>query len=437
MFRARAPFAIGLIAISLSAWVPIDAAEPEANSLALRTALKALLTAPWEKTPDGPSLADKHHNAAKQAAPGDPRVDFSLALVQLRYLKYTDAERTLDQLGRAAPDYLPATEMKIYLTVLMKKHAAALAQMEELQRRIAERKPDASPSAAPDASRRDAIEFLARLYAYYEGPAAGLVSQATVADMRRGFLESLGTTDRDLFSAAFGGVADRFSQLDDDKRRTAEETKASEERQKALDLQRLEAEKSGVAAGKQALQQQAAEAQKIAQDQIDKLDQQMIPLDAEYARINAAGQLLRNRIAQFDRSISGLLSAANNEKDPDDKAELLAEAEALTFQVRRIEFDYQALDAQAAQVVAQKNGLLQQRGRAIAQYEADAKRLGVEAAKLGRNEKRIVVEQKQALKPATGISPRVQGKVVATASITSYVDFPLERERMRILRSLE
>lgn len=422
---------LSLAIITLGAARPLAAAEP-ATSPALRSALTSLLNDTWEKSADGLLLADKHHRAAAVAGPGDPRVDFALALVQLRYLKYADAEQTLNRLAKAEPEFLPAAQAKIYLSVLMKKHSSALAQIEELNRRVATK-----PAAVDATQRNEAIEFLGRMFGYYEGPAAGLVSQATVAEVRRRVMEPLGTDDRELFSTAFGSVADRFSQLDDDKRRTQEETKVAEAKQKELDLKRLEAEKGIIAADKNSLQQQAAEAQKQAQEQIDVLDQQIAPLDAEYARINGQGQILRTRIAQIDVSISNLLAQADAEADPVVKASLLGQADLLTFQVRRIELDYQVLDAQAAQVLARRNTLLNQRRGIVARYEDTAKRLGVEAAKLGRNEKRIVVEQKQALKPVTGISPHVQNKATTTASITTYVEFPLERERLRILNSLQ
>jgi hypothetical protein len=61
--------------------------------------------------------------------------------------------------------------------------------------------------------------------------------------------------------------------------------------------------------------------------------------------------------------------------------------------------------------------------------------LGVAASKLGRTEKRIAVEETKNRKPATGLSPQVQTLATTTNSITSYVEFPLDRERQRLLDS--
>ncbi|MBL9083750.1 MAG: hypothetical protein JNK76_18175 [Planctomycetales bacterium] len=410
----------------------VRAAETSASP-ALGAALKSLFADSWEKSADGMAAADRNHRAAKAASPSDPRVDFALALVQWRYLRYTDALKTLDQLATNSPNYLPALQARAYLMVLMKKHSTALVQLEALQQ-AATTKLTAPEQAA---QRREVVEFLGRIFGYYEGPAAGAISQSSVADARKRIFDSLSTDDREAFSEAFASVRDRFLQLDDDKRRTAADAKVDQERQKAEELQRLSAERALVEADKQSLQAQHAEIQKMAQDQVDAIDKQITPIETEYARINAQGAILRNQIAQLEITIGQYIDDANNTDDPALKNSLLAQANALSFQSRRLEIDYQTLDAAAAQLVGRRNALLQQRGQVVSRYEADAKRLGVQAAKLGRNEKRINVEQRKVQKPVSGFTPQVQDKTATTASVTTYVEFPLEREKMRILTSLE
>lgn len=425
------PFGLALVAASLNT-APLRSAEPTTNE-ALRSSLQALFAESWDKSADGLAAAERNHRGARTASASDPRVDFSLALVQWRYLRYSDALHTLEQVAQSSPDYLPAAQARIYLLVLMKKHSTAVAQMEALNELIA------STLAGPEhaAERREAVEFLGRLFGYYEGPAAGLISQATVADVRRRVLEPLATDDREAFSAAFGSVRDRFAQLDDDKRRTQSDAKDEQLRQKDIDLQRLAAERALVDADKQSVQQQADEAQKVARGEIEKIDAQITPLEADYARINAQGAGLRSQIAQLDVSISNLLTQADAAKDPNERDALRARADFLSIQARRVEIEYQALDNVAAQIVNRRNALLQQRAQVVGRYEAEAKRLGVQAAKLGRNEQRITVEQKKTLKAPTGLSPQVQDKTTTAASITTYVELPLERERLRILASLK
>ncbi len=59
--------------------------------------------------------------------------------------------------------------------------------------------------------------------------------------------------------------------------------------------------------------------------------------------------------------------------------------------------------------------------------------LGVAATQLNRQEKRIDVQTKEAIKPATGNTPIVQSQATTAASLGTYIDLSLEREKSRLL----
>jgi hypothetical protein len=353
-----------------------------------------------------------------------------LALVQWRYLRFDDAEKTLRELTTADPDDWNAARARIYLAILMKKYSQALVDIEQLSRRVAA---DTDPKRAD--GRRDISQYLGQVFGYLEGPAARLVSQTSVAEVRQGVLGRLGESDREAFSNSFGALTERFGQLDEEKRRLQVETKAAEAKQKEEELKRLAAEKQGVDADKEQIRRQADEALKAAQEAIAKIDQQLVPLDAEIVRLNTRGNIIRGEIARLDVTVNALLAQADATDDPVLEGSLRQQASFAIGQIRRFEFEYQALDAQAVQVNAQRAALNNQRAQVVARYEATAKQLGVEAAKLGRVEKRITVQETKNRKPATGNSPQVQTLASTAASITSYVEFPLERERQRVLDS--
>jgi len=412
---------------------PASAAEPAgATDPQLRDALTKLLTDPWEKSADGLIAADGFHRQAKGVAAGDPRVDFALALVQLRYLRFTEAEKTLTRLSTAAPNYRPATQAKIHLSILMKKHSQALTELDAYSRRVA-----ATPDATPDAeARREGAEFIGSIFGYLEGPAAKSISQASVADVRGKVLERFDTAQREAFAAAFGGVTERFSQLSDDTQRTKAEGLAAQKEQKEIDLKRLQAEQAALAGDKADNQRQAKQAFDEAQTKAGELDQQIAPLDAAFARVAARAQQVRAEIAQIELSIAALVGEAQTTKDRALRDSLLIQANLLGAQSRGAQITLQAIETDGAQIAAQRDVLLKQRIAVVEQYQVMARQLGVEAAKIGRTEKRNTVQQKEVIKPASGFTPQVQTKAAATASITSYVEFPLERERNRLLDSL-
>ncbi|MCE9605448.1 MAG: hypothetical protein K8U03_11170 [Planctomycetia bacterium] len=422
-------FACSLLACSQ----PARAAEPSApTDPALRAVLSQLFNDTWEKSADGITTAERLHLRARELSASDPRVDFALALVQLHYLRFSEAERTLTVLQTASPDYWPAAQAKIHLAILMKKYSAALPEIDRFSERVAATAIDSGRAEA----RREAAEFLGRIFGYLEGPAAKAVSQAAVADVRARVLTRLASPDREAFSAAFGSVNERFTQLDEETRRTKAESIAVQQEQKELDLKRLQTEQASLAGDKESIRKQAQEAFDTARAKTAALDQQLAPLDAAFGRLVARSQLIRGEIAQLDNSVASLLTQAQLAKDPLLKVSLLQQADLISNQIRAADFALRNVDAEAAQVNAQREALLRQRSVIVEQYQGDAKRLGVEAAKLGRTEKRNVVQQKEAIKPPNGFTPQVQTKTTAAASITSYVEFPLEREKLRLLDSL-
>jgi hypothetical protein len=409
--------------------VRVDVVRAENEQL--RATLMELFESSWQKSAEGLNLAAAQHRKAKAVAPSDTRADYAMALVQWRYLRFTDAEATLRDLTNAHPEDWSATRARIYLGILMKKYSQSLADIDQLSRRLAEAAGD--PKA--EEARRETAQFLGRVFGYLEGPAQKLVSQTSVADVRKGVMERLSESDREAFSESFGALGERFGQLDEEKRRTQAEAKVVEAKTKEDELKRLANERDGVDADKERIRRQAEEARVVAQEGVAKIDAQLVPLDAELAQLNARGNVVRAEIGRLSVIGNGLLADADATDDAGLAASLRAQAGLVFGRQRSFEIEYQQLDARAVAVNAQRAALYNQRAQIVAQYEATARQLGVQAAKLGKVEKRITSEESKNRKPATGMSGQVQTLAANAASITSYVEFPLDLERQRILDS--
>jgi hypothetical protein len=192
-----------------------------------------------------------------------------------------------------------------------------------------------------------------------------------------------------------------------------------------------------VNAEKEALARRAQEAEAVARETIGRLDAELAPLNAAYAQINAQGAIIQGEIVRLDAAIGSLLAQADATDDPVLRASLIQQANFATIQLNRAQADYRALDIQAAQINAQRSGLLQQRSQAVAKYEGEMKALGMTSKKLAGNETRIAAQTKTALKPATGQTPQVQAKAATTASLSTYVELALDREMQRLLASFD
>jgi DNA replication initiation complex subunit (GINS family) len=404
-----------------------DAATPVSGEL--RAAVRALVNEPWAKSTDGLLKGELAYRRAEALAPNDVRIDYAWALMQLRYLRFDEADKTLAGVVAVDGDLWDARRLRIRLAAQMKKHSAAFDEMDRLSERLAAKSTDAARAE----ERREAIEFLGRMFAFYNGPATKGVTQSALADLRSRVLERLTPTEREQFSRAFGGVNDQFNQLADEKARTAEAAKLAEQAAKEAALKRLEAERGNVAATQAAIQKQAADSEAKTREAVGKLDVQITPLDAELARINTIGQGLRLEIGRLDATVGDLLAQADATDDDGFRNSLLQQANILSARSRRLSFDYQVLDGQAAQIHVRRNALLQERQGHVARYEAEMRSLGVAATQLNRQEKRIDVQTKEAIKPATGNTPLVQSQATTAASLGTYIDLSLEREKSRLL----
>lgn len=408
----------------------VHAADP-AVSPQLRDAVRALVEVPWTKSVDGLAQAESAYRRAQVLAPSDERVDYAWALMQLRYLRFDEAERTLIGVLAADADHWDARRLRIRLAAQTKKHPLALDEIDRFSERLAA----AAGDAARAEERRDGVEFLGRMFAFYQGPAGKGVPQATLAEVRGRVLGRLTLSDRELFSTAYGGVDEQFTRLQAEKDRTAEAAKQVEQAAKEADLKRLEAERGSLGADQAAIRQQAADAEAKTREAVGKLDVLIAPIDVELARINTIGAGLRAEIGRLDVAIGTLLAQADKEEDRDLRASLRRQADFLTGQITQLNIQYQVLDGQAAQLNVRRNGLLQERQGHVARYEAEMKSLGIAANQLDKQGRKIDVQTREALKPATGQTPLVQSQATTAASLGTYIDLSLEREKARLLKS--
>jgi hypothetical protein len=156
----------------------------------------------------------------------------------------------------------------------------------------------------------------------------------------------------------------------------------------------------------------------------------------EYARLSALAIGLKERMISLDRDISRLLRLAGSTEDPVVAARYQREADRLEAVRAGYAAEYGVLEARAARVRTQQAALLGERDAAIARYNAEAKRLGKEQIKLAQTQKRIAREEDRNRKAPTGHSDKVYVLSQKVAALTTYVPFPLEQAKARLVESL-
>jgi hypothetical protein len=422
---------IGIITLGLMTLLQ-PATAHAADSAKFKAEITSLLNEGWTLGPDGLAAAVGHFDQAHSLAPSDIRPVYAMAVTEIRQRRYGDATKTLDKVLAIDKDHLTAWQAKIWLSMVARKYEAALADVE----RLTEIWPK-DAVAASDAEREETSRFLGRVLGYLWGPATGKIDEDRLSEIEKHIEAALNSTDRATFAESRGIVLGKFTNLQDKTESTREKAKAEEEKTKAEDRERLASETQKVNAEKGTIDEQATSARAAAQGQLKTLATAMQALDAQFNQLAARAAPIEAQIANFLVQEQLLVDQANATKDQNEKRVYLAEAQGIAAVRIQAQAAYAQLDAQARGVNAQRQANLQQQNQVNAAYQAEMKRLGAKAETLVRTEKRITGELKKANTAATGVTAGVRNLSTTTAVFVTYFDFPVEREKRRILDSLK
>ncbi|MBL8830181.1 MAG: hypothetical protein JNM18_24605 [Planctomycetaceae bacterium] len=403
-----------------------------ADNAKLKAEVTALLTDGWTLGPDGLAAARGHFETARTTAPTDLRPLWAMAVTEIRQRRYADAAKTLDEILEHDAAHLTAWQAKIWLSMVARKYDAALADVETL----VEHWPKAGDSSEVEA-REDASRFLGRVLGYLWGPATGKVADDRLTEIEQQIEAKLESTDKTAFTESRGTVLGKFTDLQDKTETTREKAKAEEEKSKEQDRERLAAEKQNVNAEKGTIDQQANLARATAQSQLQTLATALQALDAQFNQLSARAAPIQAQIASFVGQEQLLITRANSTKDRFEKSDLLNQAQAIAALRFQAEAAYAQLDAQARGVNSQRQANLQQQNQVNLAYQGEMKRLGMKADTLVKTEKRISGELKKANTAATGVTAGVRNLSTTSAVFVTYYDFPVEREKRRIIDSFK
>jgi len=401
-----------------------------ADSALFKAALTKMLNDGWTLGPDGIVAAQDNKELAEKAAPSDIRPHYALAVVQIRQRRYGEAATALNEVIDRDPHHWGAWQGKIWLQMVARKYEGALADVEKLATLWP--KP-----TEPDERLDDTSRFLGRVMGFLWGPATGKVDESRLKDVEDRLLESLSTSQRQIFDQSRATVLGKFTDLQDRTDTTRNQAKVDEERQKELDRQRLAAEKSDVAREKGTVDQQAAAARAAAEARLTQLGAERAQLDAQFNRLFAQGAAVQADINVLSAREQALIAQANDTDSDSERRRLLAQAAAAGAARAQAQGAYAALDAQAAGVNAQRSANLEQQRQVTASYQNEMRRIGVKAESLERTEKRIASDVKKAVTPASGMTVGVRTLANNTAAFVTYFDFPVDLEKRRLLDSLD
>lgn len=411
-----------------AAWAQDAAAR---NPQAYATEVALLLDSGWGESFRSLEPAAAYYRRARQIAPSDPRAIYAYALVQIKHGRYTDALKLLDELQGLTPDDPAAWQARVWLRVLTRQYSAALVDLERFAAVI----PPDPRSGGAEQPWLDAALYLGKMCAFLSGPLRDTVNQERLAEVRERIQAVMTGARQARFDEGYAAVDRQFTELWLKGEQTQEQAQQVEAQQKAEDAARLAAEQAAVATARSALEKQAADARARRDAELKRLEGQHAELAQTLADLEAQLAVYVTRIADLDVQILRLHDLADASEDPGLRLRYQLDADRLT----RIRLDEQRRAAVVeSQLVRQRAALasvLAQQRAVAAQFQAGLDRLVREAVLLGRNEKRIRNEQREAAQPATGNTGQVRAMQAQAMSLRTYLPFPLEEEKQRLLAS--
>ncbi|MBI1900128.1 MAG: hypothetical protein HYS13_03300 [Planctomycetia bacterium] len=406
--------------------------KPSAADLAFKQAVTKLLEVGWGKDLTSLKPAGEHFQAAHGAKAMDPRATHAFALAHLKHRRYTDARKLALEAVKLDEKYLPARDLVIWLLMLSKEHQGALAAMNELSQLLPEK-----PGALEIDEHLDRVRFLGRVFGYLGGPMEGKIDAALVEATRQKITGRLDEAALREFETSLKEVDDKFTELSLSRDQSKEDAEKAQAAAKERQAERLDREKEIVNATKEEIDALAGKAREAVDRAISDLEKKASPLERKLQDLVAQAVPIRRRMADLSAEISRLLARADSTDDPNLKRQLRFDADRLDFRYHQLEREYAGLDREAGRVKGELAGLEQQRQAAVGRYEREMKRLGREASNLRKTASRIDREEDKVREPVSGNTPGVRSASAIVRAFTTYVPFPLEREKQRVLTSLE
>ncbi len=392
--------------------------------------VNAMFEVGWDAKFSARQAADEKYEQLKQLAPGDRRVANAYGIVLVKQGRYPDAAKIYEGLLKADEKEVRLWVTKIRLSMITKNYMQALVEMENLSALF----PPPADEPGDDAF-LDHARFLGRMFGFLEGPAATSVSEPLRERYQRKIVDAIGNPRQAVFEQSRKAVLEVFTDLSDAKQETEDKARDEAEAELKKRQQELEEQLTRIDERQKDLLPMRDKLGSEAKAELEGIAKEDRPLIAQLARVDAQASVVRRELALIVADIDQLRERARREKDPAVRDSLLRQADRLSILARRYDTDLAVLERQAAVIQAQRAEIQVRYARTEAQYAAQIARIDAELAELEKQQKRNAADQKRAERIADRPTTAGRGLSVQKSAFTTYDEFPLEAERLRILET--
>jgi len=392
-----------------------------------RQLTKELLSSGWQLGPAG--METVHKLQPRVESSRDAKTAYALGLVLLKHHQYEEAGKAFQMATKFDPSHLKSWRAMIWVYALREKFDVAALQTSKLVKQL----PPTELQGLDELPAVETVRMLGRWFAFLEGPRASDVNSSLVARAKlelqpalvgkRGQeFENNYTDVTTLFSAS--SIENKDAKTDAIQQQQQEQLAAQQQlalRGKQLDVDQLQANDriDQLRSGWQ--QEQLA------------LNEAEAPLNASIAQLEAQQRVIRRELSVLVDDIFRLTEELKETENPNRKQRLEREIVRLEILLNQYERDLALVQAEGTRLVQQRNQLRSQRLQTQQRFETDIKNANDRVSDLQRAERRLQLEMKRASKSSTGNTARVRAMNAKASSIRTYIDFPLDVERLQLL----
>jgi hypothetical protein len=405
----------------------------QADEAALRSKLSDFLATAWDTSDAAKELADTKFAALERIAGVDPRAFYGRGLVMLYQRRYSESAKSLDQVVRVDEGHLPALRARVWLALLVKKYDDALAGMEDLA--------NAAGKLAEDADNKDAAtegaRFLGSVYGFVDGPLSDVAAVAARKTTEKAILEALTDEQRTLFNDARQAVIEKFGELTTERSDSRETAIAEEEAEKQKILADVEKRRAEMQAQADELKERRTKVEGELKDELAEIGRLDRPLLAQLTRLQAEGAAAEANSDSVVFDIQRLEDRLVGEKDQFVRDQIRRDINRLAIILRRYDADLAGITTAIAGVQGERSVLFTRQKGAERNLGGQLQSIDRQFAGFQSEERKLAGIERKAKKPSNGSTGKVSGLGVTAKALKTYEPFPIERERQRLLDSLE
>ncbi len=399
-------------------------AEPEETELG--AGIEKLFDLGEKSTPPAISAAREQYERLKHNRPKDTRIDYAYALVLVNQHKYRDAVPLLsDHLDAGKPDSA-AYCVKIWAEVQERKAATAVNDMVALSRQF----PRAA-AAQEDPAYLEIASFMGAMFGYLDLVRPEGLDPRLKAQRRNEIMANIRGKYLAAFDQGRDAVRDRLTEMQQERNTKQDEITAAAEKRLEQEKTVLDSARSTLAAQRDTMKS-SAETVQDAQRELNVIQQQLTSLVQDRTRFSAQIIIAQTQLAEIQAQVllNGQRPGANNSNNGTNgriniSPQQIAVANAigvslgaLNRQAFNIDRQIMTLQAQAATLTA--------KGAKGSEILAESEELMRKTSKQARAMEKRLLRPEAAKKAHPGMTPKM-------ASLATYIPFPYEEERERVL----